>query len=67
MITKKIVAGKLSGYLHHRISLAELVDWAENSIKDEQFDEEETSLLMEVVSKIGLADVKAVRFSVGRL
>ncbi|MGA9406193.1 MAG: hypothetical protein WBW71_03575 [Bacteroidota bacterium] len=63
MITKKIVAEKLSGYLHHRISLAELVDWAENAVNDDQFDEKETPLLMEIVSRIGLADVKAYGLS----
>ncbi len=33
LITKKIVADKIAAYLHHDITLAQLVDWAEHAIQ----------------------------------
>ena len=33
-ITKQTVADKIAAYLHHEITLAQLVDWAENAIMD---------------------------------
>ncbi len=59
MITKQIVVEKITSYLQHRITLSSLVDWAERAVMDEEFDEHDTDLLMSIVSKIGLADVKS--------
>jgi hypothetical protein len=59
LITKEIVAGKLAAYLHHDISLAQLVDWAENAMMDGEFAERELSALQAVVSRLGVADVRA--------
>jgi len=36
-ITRKTVADKLAAYLHHRLSLAQLVDWAEQAMMDGDF------------------------------
>jgi len=33
-ITKQIVASKIAAYLRHEISLAELVDWAEDAMME---------------------------------
>ena len=59
MITKQSVAEKLAMYLQKRITLSSLVDWAERAVMDEEFDERNTDILMSIVSKIGLADVKS--------
>lgn len=59
MITKKSVAEKLTQYLRHEITLSSLVDWAERAVQEEDFDENDVDILMAIVSKIGLADVKA--------
>ena len=32
VVTKQTVADKIAAYLHHRITLAQLVDWAENAL-----------------------------------
>jgi len=56
MITRETVAKKLGDYLHGDLALNELVDWSENSIADEEF---EDSKLMEIVARLGLADVRA--------
>ena len=59
MITNHTVAEKLSEYLGHRLTLAELVDWAEQAMMEEEFDEAQLEMLRDIVSRIGLADVRA--------
>ena len=39
LITKQAVAEKIAAYLHHHITLAQLVDWAENAMMEGEFDE----------------------------
>jgi len=34
VITRKMVAERLSAYLHHQITPAELVDWAEAAVME---------------------------------
>jgi hypothetical protein len=57
-ITKKIVADKIAAYLHHEITLAQLVDWAENAMMDGDFEERDAPALSAVVSRLGVADVR---------
>jgi hypothetical protein len=57
-INKQIVGKKLLSYLQHKISLNELVDWAENAIMKHDFQPKEAKPLREVLGKIGVADVK---------
>jgi cobyrinic acid a,c-diamide synthase len=58
-ITKKTVAEKLASYLHHDITLAQLVDWAELALMDGEFAENDTPVLSHVIARIGVADVRA--------
>ena len=46
----------LGDYLHGDLALSELVDWSENSIAEEEF---ENAKLLEIVGRLGLADVRA--------
>ena len=62
-ITKQTVADKIAAYLHHEITLAQLVDWAENAMMDGDFSEREMSALRAVVSRLGVADVRAFGLS----
>ncbi|MGI8966704.1 MAG: hypothetical protein ACR2H1_11540 [Limisphaerales bacterium] len=62
-ITKQTVAEKIASYLHHEITLAQLVDWAENAMMDGEFSEREMAALREVVSRLGVADVRAFGLS----
>ena len=39
LITKTFVADKIASYLHHDIALAQLVDWAERAMLEDEFDE----------------------------
>lgn len=59
LITSGTVAGKLTAYLHHELDLAGLVDWAEDAMMEGRFDPEHHDTLRDVVSRLGLADVKA--------
>lgn len=58
-ITKATIAEQIEGYLHHRIALNDLVDWAENAVMDGDFDASDAAILTEVVARIGVADVRA--------
>jgi hypothetical protein len=58
MITRHDVAARLKDYLHHQVSLAELVEWAEHIMMEEELDERDVGVLREVVGRIGVADVK---------
>ena len=59
MITKQAVAEKIGAYLHHEISLAQLVDWAENAMMEGEFEERSAAVLSSAVSRLGVADVRA--------
>jgi len=59
IITKQLVAEKVSNYLQHKITLAELVDWAEQAMINESFYQNDFEVIREVVSYLGLADVRA--------
>jgi cobyrinic acid a,c-diamide synthase len=58
-ITKQAVADRIGAYLHHEITLAELVDWAERALMDGEFDEADAAALSQVVARLGVADVRA--------
>ena len=58
-ITKQAVADKIAAYLHHDITQAQLVDWAENALMEGEFSEEDAAAIFAVVSRLGVADVRA--------
>ena len=58
MLTREIVRNQLLAYLNHRITLAQLVDWAENVMNSETFEPRDATLLGDVVARIGVADVE---------
>lgn len=59
MITRRTVVEKTADYLHHRISLSDLVDWAEKAIMEEELDEKDFHLIRDSLARLGLADVRA--------
>ena len=59
IVTKQIVAEQFRSYLQHRITLPQLVDWAENAMMDVEFDDKDAEVIAAVVSRIGVADVRA--------
>ena len=58
MITKQTVADKIGAYLRHEVSLAQLVDWAEQVMMDGEFPEPEAAALAKVVARLGVADLR---------
>lgn len=59
IVTRRQVAQKLTDYLRNQLSLEELIDWAEEIMFDGDFAPEDFALLRDIVSRIGLADVRA--------
>ena len=58
-LTREAVAHKLAAYLHHEISLDELVAWANVAMMEADFEEAHYDAIRDVVARLGLADVQA--------
>lgn len=58
-ITKHVVADKIAAYLHHEMTLAQLVDSSERALMEGQFAERDAATFAQVVSLLGVADVRA--------
>ncbi len=58
-ITKQTVADKISAYLHHEITLVQLVDWSERVLLDGELAERDACTISSVVARLGVADVRA--------
>lgn len=58
IITKQTVADRIAAYLHHEITLPQLVDWAENALMEGEFAEPDIAAISAVVSRLGVADVR---------
>ena len=53
------VVSKLTDYLNHRVSLPELVDWAEQAMMDGDFVGKDWKTVRDIVARLGVADVRA--------
>jgi len=58
-ITKQTVANQIAAYLHHEISLAQLVDWSEQALLDGELAERDAKAVSSVIARLGVADVRA--------
>ncbi len=58
-IEGKDVVDKLRDYFNHRVSLPELVDWAEEAMMDADFVGKDWKTVRDIVARIGVADVRA--------
>ncbi len=58
-VTKQAVAERIAAYLQHRITLPQLVDWAENALMEGEFDEQDAAAIAVVVARLGVGDVRA--------
>lgn len=59
ILTKQATAGKIAAYLHHEITLAELVDWSEGALMEGEFEEGDAVAIAKVIARLGVADVRA--------
>ncbi len=57
-VTRESVAKQLGDYLHGTLPLSGLVDWAETAMCDGEFDESQAAVLSDIVSRLGLTDVR---------
>jgi hypothetical protein len=57
-ITKQTVADKIAAYLHHDLTLGQLVDWAECAMMDGEFAGRDAKTLSSVIARLGVADVR---------
>ena len=58
-ITKQTVADKMAAYLHHEITLSQLVDWSERTLMEGELAERDAATLSSVLARLGVADVRA--------
>lgn len=59
IITKQLLAINLLRYLQHKMTLSDLVSWAEDAIMEGDLQVEDPDVVKEILAKLGLADVKA--------
>jgi cobyrinic acid a,c-diamide synthase len=59
MITRRTVAAKIADHLHHKITLPDLVDWAERQMMEGDFEESDLETIRNVLGRLGVADVRA--------
>lgn len=59
VITRQVLAKQLSDYLHHNVTIEQLVDWAERAMMEAEFDPVDHGALRDIAGRIGLADVRA--------
>jgi hypothetical protein len=58
LVTKELIRDQLLAYLNHRITLAQLVDWAENTLCDGELEMHDIETLSDILARLGLADVR---------
>ena len=57
MITREILSNKLLAYLNGQVTLASLVDWAENSFVDETLGpDEDVEVINDILAYLAAAD-----------
>ena len=58
LVTRKILVDMLLNYINRTIDLATLVDWAEDMLKDADFENGSFEVIRDILARIGLADVR---------
>jgi len=59
IITRQMVAERISAYLRGQQRLGEVVSWAEEAMREGEFAESDFAVIRDVVARLGLADVAA--------
>ena len=58
LVTKEVIRDQLLAYLNRRMTLAQLVDWAENVLCDGELEMHDIEVLSDILARLGLADVR---------
>jgi len=57
-ITKKELGEKILAYLNRKVSLGELVNWAEEMVSEGEYEDRDFEKIRDILAHLGLADVK---------
>ncbi|MCC7164522.1 MAG: hypothetical protein IT331_18660 [Anaerolineae bacterium] len=63
MITRETIGKQLRAYLNSELSFAQLVDWTETAMVDDEMEEGYDRMLFDMLARIGVADVKEFELS----
>lgn len=63
MITRQTIGKQLRAYLNSELSFAQLVDWTETAMVDDEMEEGYDRMLFDMLARIGVADVKEFELS----
>jgi hypothetical protein len=58
MLTRKLLADMIIKYINREIDLPALVDWAEEMIREADFESDSFEIIRDILAHIGLADVR---------
>jgi hypothetical protein len=58
VLTRKALADMLIKYINREIDLPTLVNWAEDMIREADFESKNFELIRDILARIGLADVR---------
>jgi hypothetical protein len=58
VLTKKDLADMLIKYINRKIDLPSLISWAEDMIREADFENGSFELIRDILARIGLADVR---------
>ena len=58
LVARKTLVDMLLKYINRTIDLSKLVDWAEEMIRESDFEEESFELIRDILARVGLADVR---------
>lgn len=59
IVTRQFVAEQLSAYLQGHLTLSDLVRWAEEAMREGEFEQTDLPVVRDVVARLGLADAAA--------
>ncbi|MBM3243055.1 hypothetical protein FJZ31_42900 [Candidatus Poribacteria bacterium] len=63
IITKQILVQKILDYLNRKMTLQELVNWAEDGMMEGEISEENFDVIRDIIAALGLADVQVFGLS----
>lgn len=58
IVTRKTLVDMILKYINRKISLSGLVDWAEEMMRESDFEEGSFELIRDILARVGLADVR---------
>jgi hypothetical protein len=58
VVTKKALADMLIKYINRKIDLLSFISWAEDMVREADFESGNFELIREILARIGLADVR---------